>query len=173
VRVRQYVCFAISSPSIPPDAITGRLLLAPDEVKPKGSRIAGPPPVPQAHPWKLRSGRARASMMGEWTVEPDDSPPYARLGVLERGSVDDVRLEGDGVDVSLVVLLRSDERPDCLFGWRVPIWPVPAPNDPDDGDGTPEGDAFVLSVNLMELIDLPACLPAPDPDAQGITWIVN
>jgi hypothetical protein len=30
-----------------------------------------------------------------------------------------------------------------------------------------------LRVNLMELIDLPACLPDSDADALGITWIVN
>ena len=65
VRVRQYVCFAISSPSIPPDAITGLLLLEADEVKPKGSRIAGPSPVPRAHLWKLMSGRADTSSLIE------------------------------------------------------------------------------------------------------------
>jgi hypothetical protein len=114
---------------------------------------------------------ARALMMGEWTVQSEDASASTRLGALERGWVDDVRLEGDGTDVALAVLFRSDARPDSVFGWCVPIWPAPAPDDPDEG--TPEGCAFLLSVNLMELIDLPARLPAYDADAQGITWILN
>jgi hypothetical protein len=93
---------------------------------------------------------ARALMMGEWTVRSEDAPASTRLGALERGWVDDVRLEGDGTDVALAVLFRSDARPDSVFGRRVPIWPAPAPDDPDEG--TPEGCAFLLSVNLMELI---------------------
>jgi hypothetical protein len=114
---------------------------------------------------------ARALMMGEWTVRSEDAPAATRLDALERGWVDDVRLEGDESDVALAVLFRSDARPDSVFGWRVPIWPAPAPDDPDEG--TPEGCAFLLSVNLMELIDLPARLPASDADAQGIIWIVT
>jgi hypothetical protein len=114
---------------------------------------------------------ARELMMGEWTVEPDDAPAYKQLGVSEHGSVDDVRLEDNGTEVALVVLFRSDDRPGCVFGWRIPVWPAPAPDDPDEG--TPEGYAFILSVNLMELVDLPASLPGSDPDARAITWIVN
>lgn len=114
---------------------------------------------------------ARELMMGEWTVEPDDAPAYTQLGVSEHRSVDDVRLEDDGTEVALVVLFRSDDRPGCVFGWRIPVWPAPAPDDPDDG--TPEGCAYILSVNLMELVDLPASLPACDPDSRGVTWIVN
>ena len=49
--------------------------------------------------------------------------------------------------------------------------PNQLPEDPDEG--TPEGYAFILSVNLMELVDLPASLPGSDPDARAITWIVN
>jgi hypothetical protein len=62
---------------------------------------------------------ARASMMGERRVEPDGARPYTQLGVLERGSVDEVRLEGAGTEAAaLVVLFRSDDRPDCVFGRR-------------------------------------------------------
>jgi len=45
------------------------------------------------------------------------------------------------------------------------------PDDPEEG--TPEGCALILSVNLMEFVDLPDCLAASDPDARGVTWIVN
>jgi hypothetical protein len=115
---------------------------------------------------------ARASMMGEWTVEPDDAPPYTRLGVLERGSVDEVRLESAETEAAaLVVLLRSDDRPNCVFGWRIPIWPVPAPNHREMG--TPEGWGYMLSLDLVDLVEAPPGLPACDPDAQGITWILN
>ena len=65
MRVRQYACFSISSPSVPPDEITSRLLLEPDEAKPKGSRIGGPSPVPRVHLWKMMSGRADTSPLDE------------------------------------------------------------------------------------------------------------
>jgi hypothetical protein len=114
---------------------------------------------------------ARALLMREWTVEPDDGSAYTRRGVSEHGSVDDVGLDGEGPDTALVVLFRCDARPGRVFGWRVPVWPTSPPDDPDEG--TPEGSAFILSVNLPELIDHPDRLPAYDPDARGITWIVN
>lgn len=109
---------------------------------------------------------ARALLMGEWSVEPDDAPAYTRLGVSEHGSVDDVSLEGDGTERALVVLFRSDARPGRVFGWRVPVWPTSPPDDPEEG--TPEGCAFILSLNLMEFVDLPDCLPAaiPTPGAS-------
>jgi Domain of unknown function (DUF4279) len=65
MRVRQYACFRISSPSVSPHEITSRLLLEPDEVKPKGSRIAGPSPVPRVHLWKMMSGCADTSPLDE------------------------------------------------------------------------------------------------------------
>ena len=115
---------------------------------------------------------ARASLMGEWRGEPDDAPPYTRGSVLERGSIDEVRLEGAETEAAaLVVLFRSDGRPDCVFGWRIPIWPAPAPNDRETG--TPEGWGYALSLDLVDLVKAPPGLPACDPDAQGITWIVN
>ena len=54
-------------------------------------------------------------MMGAVTVEPDDAPPHTRLGVLERGSVDDVSLDADGADAELVVLFRAHDRPGPPF----------------------------------------------------------
>ena len=114
---------------------------------------------------------AQSSMMGEWAVEPTDGLADTRVGVLERGSVDDVRLEGNGTEAALVVRFRSDDRPGRVFGWRIPIWPVPAPNDPEMG--TPEGHASILSLDLVELVEAAPGLPACGPDAQGITWIVG
>jgi hypothetical protein len=111
-------------------------------------------------------------MMDEWTVMPDDAPAYTRQGVLERGSVEDVRLEGDGLEAVLVVLFRSDDRPGCVFGWRCPIWPVPSP-DPEDADSMPEGWASILAGGLRELRDIPPGLPTCGPDTQGIIWVKN
>jgi hypothetical protein len=113
---------------------------------------------------------AQASMMGEVTVEPDDAPPYTRLGILERGSVDDVSLDVDGADAALIVLFRAHDRPGCRFGWRIPIWPAPPPDDPEMG--TPEGCAFILSINLEEIVEAPT-LPPCDPDPKTITWLGN
>jgi hypothetical protein len=107
-------------------------------------------------------------MVGEWTVVSEDGPASRRFGALERGSVDDVSLGGDGAEPTLVVLFRSGDRPDAVFGWRVPIWPAPAPDNSDD-DGTPEGCAFILSVNLRELIDTAPGLPGWAPDAPSGT----
>ena len=88
----------------------------------------------ESYEWRLLVA-TQSEMMGEWTVTPDDAPAYTRQGMLERGSVDDVRLEGDGLEAALVVLFRSDDRPGCVFGWRCPIWPAPSP-DPEDPDST-------------------------------------
>lgn len=81
-------------------------------------------------------------------------------------------MEGAGTEAAaLVVLFRSDDRPDCVFGWRIPIWPVPAPDDCEMG--TPEGWGYMLSLDLVDLIEAAPGLPVCDPDSQGITWIVN
>jgi hypothetical protein len=125
----------------------------------------------ESYEWRLLVA-AQSDMMGEWTITPDDAPAHTRQGVLERGSVDDVRLKGDGLDATLVVLFRSDDRPGCVFGWRCPIWPVPSP-DPEDPYSTPEGWAWILAIGLPELRDARPGLPARDPDAQGIIWVRN
>jgi len=78
-----------------------------------------------------------------------------------------VRLEGDGTDTTLVVLFHSDDRPECQFGWRIPIWPGPAPDDPVMG--TPERWGHRLSFDLVELVEASPGLPALDPDPHGIT----
>ena len=109
---------------------------------------------------------AQESMMGEQTVIPDGALAYTRQGALERGSVDEVRLDGDGLDVDLVVLFRSDDRPGCVFGWRMPIWPTPIP-DPEDPYTVPKGWADLLAIELVEFCDAFPGLPACDPDARA------
>jgi hypothetical protein len=96
----------------------------------------------ESYEWRLLVA-VQSLMMGEWTITPENGPAYTRQGVLDRGSVDDVRLEGDGLDAALVVLFRSDDRPGCVFGWRYAIWPAESP-DPEDPDTTPEGWAGCL-----------------------------
>src|SRR4029453_15318581 len=50
----------------------------------------------ESYEWRLLVA-AQSLMMGEWTITPEDGPEYTRQGVLDRGSVDDVRLEGEGL----------------------------------------------------------------------------
>ena len=113
---------------------------------------------------------AREAFMGEYTIKRADHQ-YTRQGALEAGAVDDVRMDGDGLDVEIVVLFRVDERPGRLFGWRMPVWPTPTPDAHDSYTG-PEGWADLLVVELWEDRDLllPTTTGAPDPD--GVTWLV-
>jgi hypothetical protein len=113
----------------------------------------------------------RESFMGEWTVR-EGARQYTRQGALDAGSVDEVRMEGGGLDVEIVVLFRVDERPGRVFGWRIPVWPTPAP-DPDDPDTGPEGWPFLLAIELCEARDLHVPLATGDPDAGGITWVAG
>jgi hypothetical protein len=111
----------------------------------------------------------RESFIGEVTVGEGDRQ-YTRQGALEAGSVDEVRMEGGGLDVEIVVLFRVDERPGRVFGWRIPVWPTPTP-DPDDPDTGPEGWPFLLAIHLYEARDLNVPRATGDPDADGITWV--
>lgn len=56
VKVRQYVYLGITSDDLDPGVISERLGLMPDEVKLRGSRHQGPPPVPRTHLWRFNSG---------------------------------------------------------------------------------------------------------------------
>lgn len=53
VHVSQYVYFALSSRDITAADIEARLGLKPDEITVRGSRTAGPRPVPVLHSWKI------------------------------------------------------------------------------------------------------------------------
>jgi hypothetical protein len=112
----------------------------------------------------------REEFMGEHIVEREGRR-YIRQGALDAGSVEDVRLEGDGLDAEIVALFRVDERPGRLFGWRMPVWPTPTP-DPEDPDTGPEGWAFLLMIELREDRDLAVPNTTGDPDADGVTWLV-
>jgi hypothetical protein len=112
---------------------------------------------------------ARESFMGEYTVERDGRRDV-RQGALDGGSVDDVRMDGEGLDVEIVVLFRVDERPDRVFGWRMPVWPTPTP-DPDDSYTGPEGWADLLVVELWEDRDLVVPRVTHEPAEDGVTWV--
>lgn len=112
---------------------------------------------------------ARESFMGEHIIERDGRR-YVQQGALEAGSVDDVRMEGDGLDLEIVVVFRVDERPGRVFGWRMPVWPTPTP-DPDDAYTGPEGWADLLVIELWEDRDLAVPKTTGDPDTDGVTWV--
>jgi hypothetical protein len=146
---------------------SGRVAKVDDDLDPAAyERLTGVSKQDYEH--RLLSS-AQSSMMGEWTIEPDDGPSYTRIGVLEAGSVESVSLDRDHPDVSLVVVLRSNEHPACRFGWRIPVWPAPGPDDPETG--TPEGCAFILSIDLIEILGAHPGLPPCNPDTQGLTWV--
>ncbi len=63
-----------------PDAITSRVQLVPDETKAKGSRIAGPTPVPRFHLWTVKSGCPEtADLNAHLSALAAKIEPYARL----------------------------------------------------------------------------------------------
>ena len=70
MRVRQYAYLSLKSDDLTPDQITEIMGVPADEVKHKGSRTPGPPPVPRCHLWELRSGL------------PDDRPLQDHFDVL-------------------------------------------------------------------------------------------
>jgi hypothetical protein len=122
----------------------------------------------EEYEWRLLVA-ARVSVMGEYIVERHGRREV-RQGALDRGFVEDVRMEGDGLDVQIVVLFRVDERPGRVFGWRMPVWPTPTPDPEDDYTG-PEGWADLLVVELWEDRDLVVPKATGDADADGITWL--
>ncbi len=58
MRVRQHVYMYLKSEALDPDEISGVVGAEPDEVKLRGSRSQGPPPIPRHHIWRLNSGRS-------------------------------------------------------------------------------------------------------------------
>jgi hypothetical protein len=65
VKVRQHVYLGIKSDGVDPGVVSERLGLLPDEVKLRGSRHQGPPPVPRCHLWRLNSGASPESPLDD------------------------------------------------------------------------------------------------------------
>jgi hypothetical protein len=94
----------------------------------------------------------------------------AELSWVDDATIDDVRIEVGGAAVHLVVAFRHQRHPGARYGWRLPVWPAPAPNDPVVG--TPEDrGTYWLSVELEETIEAGPGLPPPTPDSSGTTWL--
>ena len=65
MRVRQRAYLRLFSADIRPDEITELLGVAPSESRLKGSRQAGPPPLPRGHLWELNSGASDLAPIGD------------------------------------------------------------------------------------------------------------
>jgi Domain of unknown function (DUF4279) len=101
VKVRQYADLILKSKVVEPAVISERMGLVPDEVKPMGSRLSGPPMRPAVHIWKLRSG------------VPDNLPltdHFTSLLAKLGGSVEHLRdLLADGQVVGCIQVVRHFE----------------------------------------------------------------
>lgn len=90
----------------------------------------------------------------------------------DMGEVDSVSLVGDGADTKLAVIFRVENRPGRVFGWRIPIWPAPDPQ--DDMAGSPESLAGLFPVYLDEAINtIPFHHEIQTPDHDGIEWVLH
>lgn len=82
MRVRQYVYLGLRSDDLDPGAMSERVGLLPDEVKLRGERIPGPPPMPRCHQWKVRSGLPDTTELDEQfaalLVKVDGAAPAIR-----------------------------------------------------------------------------------------------
>jgi hypothetical protein len=108
-----------------------------------------PEPVERA----LRDDLARALRLGR------PSPEYNRGTMLEGVVFDEVRLEGTFPKSEVIVLFRSDLRPELRFGHRERIWS-------DDGAYVTDGSG-VIATNLEETIIFEPGLPLDaEPDAN-------
>lgn len=99
MKVRQYVYLGIRSDGVDPGVISERLGLMPDEVKLRGSKHQGPPPVPRTHLWRLNSGASQESPL-------DDH--FESLRVRLGDTADRLRNLQETEDVSAVIqVVRS------------------------------------------------------------------
>jgi hypothetical protein len=113
-----------------------------------------PEPVERA----LRDDLARALRLGR------PSPEYNRGTMLESVVFDEVQLEGTFPKSEVIVLFRSDYRPELRFGHRERIWS-------DDGVYVTDGSG-VIATNLEETIIFEPGLPLDaEPDATGVIWV--
>jgi hypothetical protein len=113
-----------------------------------------PEPVERA----LRDDLARALRLGR------PSPEYSMGTMLESVVFDEVQLEGTFPKSEVIVLFRSDYRPELRFGHRERIWS-------DDGVFVTDGSG-VIATNLEETIIFEPGLPLDaEPDATGVIWV--
>lgn len=118
------------------------------------TRPIDPVPVEQA----LRDDLAEALPLGR------PSRDSAQGTALESVVFEEVRLEGNFPETELVVLFRSDYRPEFQFGVRERIWS-------DDGVCVTDG-AGVIATNLEETIIFEPGLPLDaEPDVAGVIWV--
>jgi hypothetical protein len=117
-----------------------------------------PAPIdPEPVERSLRDDLAEVLPLGR----PRDS---AQGTMLESVVFEEVRLEGNFPETELVVLFRSDYRPEVQFGVRERIWS-------DDGVCVTDG-AGVIATNLEETIIFEPGLPLDaEPDATGVIWV--
>jgi hypothetical protein len=105
--------------------------------------------------YEARVLAAARAMAGE--LYPVGSPDAA---------IETLRIDGDGLDVCLVVLFRIPARPECLWGLRFELWPY----DPDC-DETPEYDgANCIEQGVSEYVDQGG-LVVRECEPDGITWL--
>jgi hypothetical protein len=84
--------------------------------------------------------------------------------MLEGVVFDEVQLEGTFPKSEVIVLYRSDLRPELRFGHRERIWS-------DDGVYVTNGSG-VIATNLEETIIFEPELPLDaEPEATGVIWI--
>lgn len=104
----------------------------------------------------------RDAIADELTGNP--SRPERAGTALTGCVVEDVRLEGRFPSTEVIILFRSLDRPELLFGRRERIWA-------DDGVYATDGSA-VITMNLEERIYFAPGLPLDaEPDATGVVWV--
>jgi hypothetical protein len=100
----------------------------------------------------------------------EQDPGYKHEG--NRVRVEDVHLEDEEVGGMVVVLLREETRPECLFGFRMEA------SDPEGFDPSSPEEPFspklwasIVAVNVEERIEAGDLGLPPDCDPGGTTWI--
>jgi hypothetical protein len=98
-------------------------------------------------------------------------PPGSTAATIET-----IRLDGDGLDTSLVILFRIPARPECRWGYRDKLWPAPweefdGSRMPEEYGGSPEGDgAWAVVIGVGEHVDQGG-LGVRDCSEGEITWL--
>lgn len=108
--------------------------------------------------------RLAGAVFGGW-AGPDPLTGTKKSRSFIRGvTFEEVKLEGTFPNTEIVMLFRSEEHPDVLFGRRQRVW---------EYSGDLSGAISVMDINLME--DVESCrygLPSePAPDAFGVAWL--